>query len=47
MRSNVKHNHVLHERVVVVIETVPVPVLRPEELAVVDDLGYTDDGIRA
>jgi KUP system potassium uptake protein len=46
MRSNVKHNHVLHERVViVVIETVPVPVVRPEELAVVDDLGYTDDGI--
>jgi KUP system potassium uptake protein len=46
MRSNVKHNHVLHERVVIVaVETVPVPFVRPEELAVVDDLGYTDDGI--
>ena len=46
MRSNVEHNHVLHERVVIVaVETVPVPVVRPENLAVVDDLGYTDDGI--
>ena len=46
MRSNVEHNHVLHERAVIVaIDTVPVPVVRPEELAVVDDLGYTDDGI--
>ena len=46
MRFNVKHNHVLHERVVIVaVETVPVPVVRPEELAVVDDLGYTDDAI--
>ena len=46
MRSNVKHNHVLHERVVIVaVETVQVPVVRPEELTDVDDLGYTDDGI--
>jgi KUP system potassium uptake protein len=46
MRSNAEHNHVLHEGVVIVaVETVPVPVVRPEELAVVDDLGYTDDGI--
>jgi KUP system potassium uptake protein len=46
MRSNVEHNHVLHERVVIVaVETIPVPIVRPEDLAVVDDLGYTDDGI--
>ena len=46
MRSNVRHNHVLHERVVIVaVETIPVPVVRLEEGAVVDDLGYTDDGI--
>jgi KUP system potassium uptake protein len=30
MRSNVRHNHVLHERVVIVaVETVPVPVVDP------------------
>ena len=46
MRANVEHNRVLHERVVIVaIETVPVPTVRSEDLAVVDDLGYTDDGI--
>jgi KUP system potassium uptake protein len=46
MRSNVRHNHVLHERVVIVaVETIPVPIVRLEEGAVVDDLGYTDDGI--
>lgn len=46
MCSNVKHNHVLHERVVIVaVEPVPVPVVRPEELTDVDDLGYADDGI--
>jgi KUP system potassium uptake protein len=46
MRSNVRHNHVLHERVVIVaVETIPVPVVRLGEGAVVDDLGYTDDGI--
>jgi KUP system potassium uptake protein len=46
MRANVEHNRVLHERVVIVaIETVPVPTVRSEDLAVVDDLGYRDDGI--
>ena len=30
MRSNITHNHVLHERVVIVaVETVPVPVVDP------------------
>jgi KUP system potassium uptake protein len=46
MRSNVEHNHVLHQHVVIVaVETVPVPVVQPGELAVVDELGYTDDRI--
>ena len=35
MRSNVRHNHVLHERVVIVaVETIPVPIVRLEERAV-------------
>jgi len=46
MRANVKHNHILHEHVVILaIETSPVPHVTPANRVVVDDLGYTDDGI--
>lgn len=46
MRANVEHNHVLHERVVVVsIETEPVPRVPLDRRIEVDELGYTDDGI--
>ncbi|MFJ5986367.1 potassium transporter Kup [Lentzea sp. NPDC092896] len=46
MRANVEHNHVLHERVVIVsIETEPVPRVPQERRVQVDELGYADDGI--
>ncbi|MEU3644864.1 potassium transporter Kup [Lentzea sp. NPDC034063] len=46
MRANVEHNHVLHERVVIVsIETEPVPRVPLERRVQVDELGYADDGI--
>ena len=46
MRANVEHNHVLHERVVILsIETLPVPYVAVSNRAVFDDLGHTDDGI--
>ncbi|MEV6238518.1 KUP/HAK/KT family potassium transporter [Lentzea sp. NPDC051838] len=46
MRANVEHNHVLHERVVVVsIETEPVPRVPLDRRVEVDELGYGDDGI--
>ncbi|MGW6442882.1 potassium transporter Kup [Lentzea sp. NPDC055074] len=46
MRANVEHNHVLHERVVIVsIETEPVPRVAEERRVEVDELGYGDDGI--
>jgi len=46
MRANVAHNHILHEHVVILsIETSPVPHVAPADRVVVDDLGYTDDGI--
>ncbi|SER58022.1 potassium transporter Kup [Lentzea albida] len=46
MRANVEHNHVLHERVVIVsIETEPVPRVPDERRVEVDELGYADDGI--
>src|SRR5882724_11458319 len=47
MRANVEHNHVLHEHVIVLsIETVPVPHVRPEQrISDIDDLGFTDDRI--
>ncbi|MFD1719953.1 potassium transporter Kup [Amnibacterium endophyticum] len=45
LRANVKANHVLHERVVIVsIRVVGVPVVPPEQAYRTDDLGY-DDGI--
>ena len=46
MRANVEHNHVLHAHVVILsIETQPVPRVPVAERLVVDDLGFTDDGI--
>jgi KUP system potassium uptake protein len=37
---------VLHRQVVIVsVETQPVPVVTDAEIAVIDDLGYRDDGI--
>jgi KUP system potassium uptake protein len=44
MRANVEHLRVLHQQVVIVsLETQPVPAYA--EIAVVDDLGFRDDGI--
>ena len=46
LRENVDHNHVLHERVLIVsVETQRVPHVARSERVVVDDLGYKDDGI--
>ncbi|WUH91982.1 potassium transporter Kup [Streptomyces sp. NBC_00433] len=46
MRANVEHNHVRHDQVVILsIETRPVPRVPPAERILIDDLGYTDDGI--
>jgi KUP system potassium uptake protein len=46
MRANVQHNHVLHEHVVIIsIQTLPVPRVPVAERLVIDELGYTDDGI--
>ncbi len=46
MRASVEHIHALHEHVVILsIETLPVPHVPPAERLVIDDLGYTDDGI--
>jgi KUP system potassium uptake protein len=46
MRANVEHNQILHQHVVILsIETLPVPHVAAVDRLVVDDLGYTDDGI--
>ena len=47
LRANVEHNHVLHERVIILsIETVPRPhVPDSQRIADIDDLGYADDAI--
>ncbi len=46
MRSNVEHNHILHRHVVILsVETQPVPHVPLAERLVLDDLGYSDDGI--
>jgi KUP system potassium uptake protein len=46
MRACVDHLHTLHEHVVIVtVDTLPVPYVAREERLVVDDLGFTDDGI--
>ncbi|MFJ5975009.1 potassium transporter Kup [Streptomyces sp. NPDC093060] len=46
MRANVEHNHVRHDQVVILsLKTEPVPRVPADQRIVVDDLGYTDDGI--
>jgi KUP system potassium uptake protein len=46
MRANVNHNHVVHERVIILsIVVPPVPRVPDEERITVDDLGIPDDGI--
>jgi KUP system potassium uptake protein len=46
LRANVEHNHVLHERVVIISAYYePVPHVRRRERVSVDDLGYRDDNI--
>jgi KUP system potassium uptake protein len=46
MRATVEHNHSLHEHVVVLsIDTQPVPRVPEAERVVLDDLGFSDDGI--
>ncbi|WP_243062288.1 potassium transporter Kup [Humibacter sp. RRB41] len=46
LRANVKHNHVLHEHVIIVsIVTAPVPHVTTSDAFVYDELGYSDDGI--
>ena len=46
MRSNVEHNHVLHDQVVILaIETLPVPHVADSQRLEIDDLGYKDDRI--
>jgi KUP system potassium uptake protein len=46
MRANVEQNHILHEHVVILsIETRHVPHVSDADRLVIDDLGYSDDGI--
>jgi KUP system potassium uptake protein len=46
MRESVEHLHALPEHVVILsIETLPVPHVPASERLVIDDLGYSDDGI--
>ena len=46
LRANVRFNHVLHERVIVVsVQSENVPHIAVEERIEVDELGYSDDGI--
>jgi KUP system potassium uptake protein len=46
LRANVEHNHVLHERVVIVtVESENVPRVRRSGRVTIDDLGFDDDNI--
>ncbi|WP_407649077.1 potassium transporter Kup [Glycomyces albidus] len=46
LRANLEHNHVRHQRIVIVsIETLPVPRITDDERVNEDYLGYADDGI--
>ena len=46
MRANVEHNRILHEHALILsIETLPLPTVAEADRFVVDDLGYSDDGI--
>ncbi len=47
LRANAEHNHVLHERVIIVSASAAnVPHVAPQQRLTVDDLGYQDDGIQ-
>jgi KUP system potassium uptake protein len=46
LRATVRHHHVLHQSVVIVLlRTLNTPHVDPLERVTVDDLGYRDDGI--
>jgi KUP system potassium uptake protein len=46
LRANVKHNHVLHEHVIIVsVTTASIPHVPILEAFAYDDLGFSDDGI--
>jgi len=46
LRANVEHNHTMHESIVILsLETFKVPHVPDSERVVIDDLGFTDDGI--
>src|SRR5690606_25211615 len=46
LRTNVGHQHVRHQRLLIVaVETEPVPRVPKDQAVVVDDLGPVDDGI--
>jgi KUP system potassium uptake protein len=46
LRANVEHNHVLHERVVIVtVQSETVPRVQPADRVTIDDLGFDDDNI--
>ena len=47
LRANVEHNHVLHERVIIVSSSAAnVPHVPPDQRFSVDDLGHADDGVQ-
>jgi KUP system potassium uptake protein len=46
LRANVEHNHVLHERVVILtVESADIPRIHDGDRVSVDDLGFDDDAI--
>jgi KUP system potassium uptake protein len=46
LRANLEHNHVMHQRVIIVsVITASVPHVALKKSFIRDDLGYTDDGI--
>jgi KUP system potassium uptake protein len=46
LRANVEHNHVLHERVVILtVQSLDVPRARDRDRVTIDDLGFHDDNI--
>jgi KUP system potassium uptake protein len=46
LRANVRHNHVLHDQVIILsVETQPVPHVPEAQRLAMDDLGYKDDRI--
>ncbi|HEX3812427.1 MAG TPA: potassium transporter Kup [Mycobacteriales bacterium] len=46
LRANVRYNHVMHERVVIVlVRPESVPYVPPAERISIDELGYADDGV--